>query len=148
MAQGITTDKAITVMSSRERYLSNQRMFNVGVTRVRDELTMIVDNKVKLARLLDHNPGNKTSSLETMGRLDIEGKAPVAPREPFNPGPVDGVTLPEGADSSGLLPDLPPLPDGHAMGAAPAKDLGRMPDKLDGAEILPPLPERSLGLDL
>src|SRR3546814_3287954 len=50
MAQGITTDKAITVMSSHERNLSNQRLFNVGVTRVRDELTMVVDDKEKLAR--------------------------------------------------------------------------------------------------
>ena len=48
MAQGITTDKAITVMSSHERHLSNQRLFNVGVTRVRDELTLIVDDKVKV----------------------------------------------------------------------------------------------------
>jgi hypothetical protein len=30
MAQGITTDKAITVMDSHERNLSNQRLFNVG----------------------------------------------------------------------------------------------------------------------
>src|SRR3546814_6967373 len=45
MAQGITTDKAIPVMSSHERNLSNQRLFNVGVTRVRDELTMVVDDR-------------------------------------------------------------------------------------------------------
>src|SRR3546814_8796833 len=59
MAQGITTDKAITVMSSRERHLSNQRLFNVAVTRVRDAITMIVDDKEKLSRQLDMNPGNK-----------------------------------------------------------------------------------------
>src|SRR3546814_10034478 len=41
MAQGITTDRAIGVMSSFERFLSNQRLFNVLVTRVRDGLTMI-----------------------------------------------------------------------------------------------------------
>src|SRR3546814_2558614 len=64
MAQGITTDKAITVMSSHERNLSNQRLFNVGVTRVRDELTMVVDDREKLERQLDMNPGNKTSALE------------------------------------------------------------------------------------
>ena len=69
-AQGITTDKAITVMSSQERNLSNQRLFNVGVTRVRDELTMVVDDKEKLERQLDHNAGNKTSALETIGRWD------------------------------------------------------------------------------
>ena len=147
MAQGITTDKAITVMSSYERNLSNQRLFNVGVTRVRDELTMIVDDKEKLARQLDMNPGNKTSSLETLGRLDIDGKkGPGAqPREKFDPGPIDGVDL---SDLTPLPTDLPPLPDGAAP--APAAKAPQAPPDLkpDRADPLPPLPERSLGLDL
>lgn len=147
MAQGITTDKAITVMSSYERNLSNQRLFNVGVTRVRDELTMIVDDKEKLARQLDMNPGNKTSSLETLGRLDIDGKkGPGAqPREKFDPGPIDGVDL---SDLPPIPTDLPPLPDG-AVPAPAAKAPPAPPDlKPDRSDPLPPLPERSLGLDL
>ncbi|RZI61057.1 MAG: hypothetical protein EOP94_01125 [Zymomonas sp.] len=72
MAQGITTDRAITVMSSSERQLSNQRLFNVGVTRVRDGLTLFVDDRAKLERQLDHSPGNKTSALETVGMLGID----------------------------------------------------------------------------
>ena len=148
MAQGITTDKAITVMSSQECNLSNQRLFNVGVTRVREDLTMIVDDKEKLARQLDHNPGNKTSSLETLGRLDIDGTKPGVPREPFNPGPIDGDTLPGGSDLPGLPPDLPLLPDRNmaAVGAINGPSLA--PEKLERADILPSLPERSLGLDL
>ncbi|ABQ71270.1 MULTISPECIES: MobF family relaxase [Sphingomonadales] len=147
MAQGITTDKAITVMSSHERNLSNQRLFNVGVTRVRDELTMVVDDKEKLARQLDMNPGNKTSSLETLGRLDIDGrKGPGAqPREKFDPGPIDGVNL---SDLAPVPSDLPPLPDGAA--SAPAAKAPQAPPDLkpDRGDPLPPLPERSLGLDL
>jgi conjugative relaxase-like TrwC/TraI family protein len=147
MAQGITTDKAITVMSSHERNLSNQRLFNVGVTRVRDELTMIVDDKEKLTRQLDMNPGNKTSSLETLGRLDIDGKkGPGAPpRETFDPGPIDGVDL---SDLPPIPTDLPPLPDGAAP--APAAKAPQAPPDLkpDRPDPLPPLPERSLGLDL
>jgi len=145
MAQGITTDKAITVMSSHERNLSNQRLFNVGVTRVRDELTMIVDDREKLERQLDMNPGNKTSALETLGRLEIDGrKEPGAqPREKFDPGPIDGVDL---SDLPPLPGDLPPLPEGAAPAA---KDPQRPPDvKPDRGDVLPPLPERSLGLDL
>lgn len=143
MAQGITTDKAITVMSSHERNLSNQRLFNVGVTRVCDELTMVVDDREKLERQLDMNPGNKTSALETLGRLDIDGKKGPGPREKFDPGPIDGVDL---SDLPPLPGDLPPLPDG----AAPAtKDPQRPPYvKPDRGDVLPPLPERSLGLDL
>ena len=75
MAQGITTDKAITVMLSHEKNLSNQRLFNVGVTRVRDDVTMVVDNQDRLERQLDRNPGDKTSALESLGRLDIDSPA-------------------------------------------------------------------------
>ena len=75
MAQGITTDRAITVMLSYERNLSNQRLFNVGVTRVRDDVTMVVDNQEKLERQLDRNPGDKTSALESLGRLEVDGPA-------------------------------------------------------------------------
>ncbi|AOH87091.1 AAA family ATPase (plasmid) [Sphingomonas panacis] len=149
MAQGITTDKAITVMDSHERNLSNQRMFNVGVTRVRDELVMVVDDKAKLERQLNLNPGNKTSALETLGRLDIDnrkgGGAPVK----FDPGPIDGINL---ADQPDILGDLPPIPEGPVAPAVvgQANDLKAPPDlKPDvKGDLLPPLPERSLGLDL
>lgn len=145
MAQGITTDRAITVMSSQERNLSNQRLFNVGVTRVRDELTMVVDDKEKLARQLDNSPGNKTSALETVGRLDIDqertrGKSG-SPREKLHVGPID-------------LADLPPLPGDHpspanTRGEATASMPKAPPElKPDRGDALPPLPERSLGLDL
>jgi conjugative relaxase-like TrwC/TraI family protein len=140
MAQGITTDKAITVMSSLERNLANQRLFNVGVTRVRDELTMVVDDREKLERQLDRNPGNKTSALETLGRLAIDGKQGPGSREKVSPGTIDGVAL----------PDLPPrpgdLPHSHGMSPAVAKDSADR--KVDRIDPLPPLPERSLGLDL
>ena len=146
MAQGITTDKAITVMSSQERNLSNQRLFNVGVTRVRDELTMVVDDKAKLERQLDNNPGNKTSALETVGRLDVDRErgTGISPREKFDPGPIDLADLPP-------LPGDPPLPAaGKGQAApAPADALKSPPDlKPDRGDVLPPLPERSLGLDL
>jgi len=147
MAQGITTDKGIGVMSSFERFLSNQRLFNVLVTRVRDALTLVVDDKDKLARQLDWNPGNKTSSLETLGKLDIDGKnGPAAqPREEFDPGPIAGLDLP---DLPPLPSDLPPLPGGDGQ-AAGAKGQPQPPDlKPDRGEPLPALPERSLGLDL
>ncbi|KEQ54789.1 MobF family relaxase [Sphingobium chlorophenolicum] len=146
MAQGITTDKAITVMSSQERNLSNQRLFNVGVTRVRDAMTMVVDDKQKLERQLDNNPGNKTSALETVGRLDIDRDrgSSAGPREKFDPGPIDLSDLPP-------LPGEPPSPAAASGRPTPAKadDLKSPPDlKPDRDDVLPPLPERSLGLDL
>lgn len=145
MAQGITTDKAITVMSSHERHLSNQRLFNVGVTRVRDTLTMIVDDKEKLSRQLDMNPGNKTSALETLGRIDIDGRRGGTLETPFNPGLIDDLGLPDGLMSGDALP---PLPAGPAT-EGPGKDkTSEATDRSARGDTLPPLPERSLGLDL
>src|SRR3546814_16030110 len=66
MAQGITTDRAICVMSSFERFLSNQRLFTVLVTRVRDGMTLTVADKEKLDRHLAMKPGQQTTSTETL----------------------------------------------------------------------------------
>ncbi len=149
MAQGITTDKAIGVMSSSERNLSNQRLFNVLVTRVRDALTLVVDNKDKLSRQLDHNPGDKTSSLETRGVLEIAGHRSDGGRATIDPGLANA--------APGLPPvdehDLPSLPpdDGRPMPAPalqpPASEDSKTHSKPD-RDVLPPLPERQLGLDL
>jgi conjugative relaxase-like TrwC/TraI family protein len=126
MAQGITTDKAIIVMFSTERNLTNQRLFNVGVTRVREELTMVVDDREKLARMLDINPGNKTSALETLGRLQIDRNASqVARKFDQSKGRVAG------------LSDLPPPGSSQTQQHVAAR-----------GEVMLPLPERSLGLDL
>jgi ATP-dependent exoDNAse (exonuclease V) alpha subunit len=40
MAQGLTSDRGIAVMDSRERNLSNQQTFLVTITRLRDGLTL------------------------------------------------------------------------------------------------------------
>ncbi|WP_230771800.1 MobF family relaxase [Sphingomonas sp. Leaf4] len=120
MAQGVTTDRAITMMASYETNLSNQRLFNVGVTRVRDGLTMVVDNLSKLIAQLDRNPGDKTAALEATGKLDIDGAAARA-----------------GLASS---PALPPLPAGlPPMAASPATSLGQQPT--NGPIMLRDLPD-------
>lgn len=127
----------------RTRHWANCARPSIPVTRVRDELTMVVDDREKLERQLDMNPGNKTSALETLGRLDIDGKKGPGPREKFDPGPIDGVDL---SDLPPLPGDLPPLPGGAAPSVKdPQQPLDPKPDRGD---MLPPLPERSLGLDL
>mgnify|MGYP003115965124 CR=1 FL=1 len=72
MAQGLTSDRGIAVMNSRERNLSNKQTFLVTITRLRDKLTLIVDNREKLESAVERNDGAKTSALEVTGRL---GKA-------------------------------------------------------------------------
>ena len=69
MAQGLTSDRGIAVMDSRERNLSNQQTFLVTVTRLRDGLTLYVDNAAKLEAAVERNPGMKRSALETVGLL-------------------------------------------------------------------------------
>ncbi|HEX7855178.1 MAG TPA: AAA family ATPase, partial [Sphingobium sp.] len=128
MAQGVTADKAIGVMLSYEHNLSNQRLFNVLVTRVRDALTMIVDDRQKLEWRLNSNPGNKTSALESTGQLDIDGvdarqeAADAALTAAFDAlereNGAGGATNGPGGDAPADLGDLPPMP------AADAQDSG------------------------
>ncbi|OYZ12596.1 MAG: TrwC protein [Novosphingobium sp. 28-62-57] len=69
MAQGLTSDRGIAVMDSRERNLSNQQTFLVTITRLRDGLTLYVDNAAKLEAAVERNPGMKRSALEAVGLL-------------------------------------------------------------------------------
>lgn len=69
MAQGLTSDRGIAVMDSRERNLSNQQTFLVTITRLRDGLTLFVDNAGKLEAAVERNPGMKRSALETVDLL-------------------------------------------------------------------------------
>ncbi|MFZ5665753.1 MAG: MobF family relaxase [Pseudomonadota bacterium] len=69
MAQGLTSDRGIAVMDSRERNLANQQTFLVTITRLRDGLTLFVDNPGKLEAAVERNPGMKRSALETVDLL-------------------------------------------------------------------------------
>ena len=71
MAQGLTADKGIAVLDSRERRLLSQRNFLVTITRLRDELTLIVDNREKVGRGIATNLGEKTSAAEITERLGL-----------------------------------------------------------------------------
>lgn len=89
MAQGLTSDRGIAVMDSRERNLSNQQTFLVTITRLRDGLTLFVDNAARLEAAVDRNPGMKRSALETVDLLrdaaatgQAKGRAPMPEREP------------------------------------------------------------------
>ncbi|WP_225008044.1 MobF family relaxase [Novosphingobium percolationis] len=69
MAQGLTSDRGIAVMDSRERNLSNQQTFLVTITRLRDGLTLFVDNADRLQTAVEKNTGMKRSALETVDLL-------------------------------------------------------------------------------
>ena len=98
-AQGDTRDQAIGEMHSSARNLSNQRLALVMMTRVRDDITIVTNDKDRLLTQIGRNPGDKTSALETLGEKPID---PGREREgggaaKFNPtipehlkGPVEG----------------------------------------------------------
>lgn len=69
MAQGLTSDRGIAIMDSRERNLSNQQTFLVTVTRLRDHLTLVIDSAAKLEGAVTRNKGEKASALEVTERL-------------------------------------------------------------------------------
>tara|TARA_Y100000815_G_C13279861_1_gene476465 strand:+ start:200 stop:1237 length:1038 start_codon:yes stop_codon:yes gene_type:complete len=69
MAQGLTSDRGIAVMVSRERNLSNQKTFLVTVTRLRDHLTLVLDSSQRLTAAVAINKGEKASALEVTSRL-------------------------------------------------------------------------------
>ena len=71
MAQGLTADRGIAVMEARDTKLVTQQNFLVTVTRVRDELTLVVDRAGALERLLSRHVGGKASSWEMAGRKGV-----------------------------------------------------------------------------
>ncbi|KPF88871.1 MobF family relaxase [Novosphingobium sp. AAP93] len=88
MAQGLTSDKGIAVMDSHTRKLLSARNFLVTITRIRDELTLIVDNRDKVEMGVGRNPGDKTSALEVTERLGAaaaKGQAAGRPQDITRP---------------------------------------------------------------
>jgi hypothetical protein len=89
MAQGLTSDRGIAVMDSREKNLANQQTFLVTITRLRDGLKLFVDNPGKLEAAVENNPGMKRSALETVNLLreaaaigEAKGRAPAPEIKP------------------------------------------------------------------
>ncbi len=67
--QGTTASRAIGVLDSRETNLTNGRLFLVNISRVRDGIELIMDNRTRVENALERNPGDKTSALETIGEI-------------------------------------------------------------------------------
>lgn len=95
MAQGLTSDRGIAVMGSRERNLSNQQTFLVTITRLRDGLTLFVNNAARLESAIEHNTGMKRSALETVGRLREAAAAGQAKGEAARRAPAPEREVPE-----------------------------------------------------
>ena len=113
-AQGDTRDMAIGEMHSSARHLSNQRLALVMMTRVRDDIMIVTNDRDRLLAQIGRNPGDKTSALETLGERFVDKSAEQSARSEFNP------KIPEH-----LKPDPDKLPqiDRDSLRAVPWIDL-------------------------
>ncbi len=57
-AQGMTVDRAITVMSSQDRQLNSASLFYVLTSRAREHIGLHIDSKDNLARSIGHHRGD------------------------------------------------------------------------------------------
>ena len=137
MAQGLTADRGIAVFDSRESNLTNERLFLVNITRVRDSLELIVDSGQGIERGITRNAGEKTSALETTGEVTIDRHA----RPPGRQGPI---ASPPGQGPSPSPAPLSPTPQGaHDK----TQDVGKPTAPTEQKPVEQtrlPLPERQL----
>ena len=99
-AQGDTRDMAIGEMHSSARHLSNQRLALVMMTRVRDDITIVTNDRDRLLAQIDRNPGDKTSALETLGEKQVETKRSGREAGEFRPTIPDHLRAPEDRQAS------------------------------------------------
>ena len=100
--QGATSDLAIGVLDSRETNLTTARLFLVDITRSRDGLELVVDDRARVAAAITRHSGDKASALEIVGEI----KPPA--REPKGPTAVEnaraGRNMPASRDKDMALP--------------------------------------------
>lgn len=136
MLQGATADRGIVVMDCSEKYLANERLFLVSVTRVRDGITVIADNAGTLVKKLATNKGDKGSALEITGGLDL----PI-PKPATTPVPSIADATPDRAPHPETAPqraDVDRLQLGAPVKVEPSKPLAGavQPSKPEAAPTL------------
>jgi conjugative relaxase-like TrwC/TraI family protein len=141
MAQGLTADRGIAVFDSRETKLTNEKLFLVNITRVRDSLELIVDNGERVERGVMRNAGEKTSALETTGEVTIDrGARPPGRQGPINPTPSQGPSPGPAPQPAVNEPTVEPAKGGKTS-IWPAR-----PEPVEQTRL--PLPERQLDIGL
>jgi ATP-dependent exoDNAse (exonuclease V) alpha subunit len=64
IAQGITAKSGIVMMSAREKMLNSAQSFLVAVTRIAENIHLVIDDPNKVEQQIERNPGGKTSARE------------------------------------------------------------------------------------
>lgn len=125
MAQGVTVDNGIGVMQTHERNLTTQQLFHVMLTRVRESIELLTDDKKRLTAMIEHKSGDKLSALEETGQIKIDvregernqrqkplGNDPTMPLDPISPRDIsklpDPRTIDPNAPHKTVSPDKTP----------------------------------------
>lgn len=107
IAQGVTTEHGIVMMSAQQKPLAAQSTFLVLVTRIAAQATLIVDSGRDLERAVQRNPGLKTAALD----VAAEGRGSILPpRTPAESAAVAAYLQAYQAIEHMLDQDLPPMP--------------------------------------
>lgn len=72
-AQGITVDRAITVMDSHDRLLNSQSLYYVLQTRAREDVTLHTDNRAALADAIEAHGGDVPHATDLAPELAVSG---------------------------------------------------------------------------
>jgi len=72
-AQGITVDRAITVMDSHDRLLNSQSLYYVLQTRAREDMTLHTDDRVALVAAIESHRGDVPHALHLAPELSPSG---------------------------------------------------------------------------
>ncbi|MCE7798096.1 hypothetical protein LWE61_16230 [Sphingobium sufflavum] len=145
-AQGMTSDNGIGVMHSSERNLSNQRLTHVMATRVRDDITIVTNDREQLLRTINDNPGNKASALETIGE---KSRAQQSADLTKASGPAQSPTATFGPRPGHTAADFRIDPSTHVdpkSGPEKTAPVDRAPAKAPTLQI--PYPEKTIDLSL
>ena len=74
-AQGLTVDRAITVMDSHDRQLNSTSLFYVLASRAREHIGIHVDNKAELAAAIGKHNGEPLNARDLFPELRGHGEA-------------------------------------------------------------------------
>lgn len=145
-SQGKTADRVLVDAPVQDAHLMNHHAFLVALSRHRDSVTFFADDKAALAKRIIHNPGDKTSAIESLGEerthrlrstIELISRA-FGASKPAEPSAVESI-MDSVRQSSEMARDRERLPP-HIT--------AMMTPKSPGPDLEPPTrdPERSMGL--
>ena len=133
-AQGLTADRVIAVLDSGHGALTDQATFYVEVSRARDEVVVLTDNREQLAETLEERTGLRMTALEAVGEMTKDRETGTAPEIALPEKPLVQTTAraletlrAEARETGGSILDAPGFRD--------------LADRLERERNLPGLPD-------